>query len=75
MLKAARRGKIINVSDLKYNGVISVNFMQAYGRVETKVHIFLSSTLNGGRVGGTDWVGSWVCLKAGLKFLDKRKLF
>jgi hypothetical protein len=62
--------------------------MKAYGGVEVKIHVFLTSALVGGewsdsrpgrftpgeRAPGTHWRGGWVDLKAGLEAGEKRKI-
>jgi hypothetical protein len=61
--------------------------MKAYGRVDVKIDIFLTSALVGGewstsrpgrfapweRAPGTHWIGGWVDLRAGLDDVEKRK--
>jgi hypothetical protein len=56
--------------------------------VDVYIHIFLTSALVGGewstsrpgcftpgeRAPGTHWIGGWVDLRAGLDYLEKRKL-
>jgi hypothetical protein len=61
--------------------------MKAYGEVDVKVHIFLTSAPVGGewsasrpcrftlgeRAPSTHWIGGWVDLRAGLDYVEKRK--
>jgi hypothetical protein len=61
--------------------------MKAYGGVDVKIHIFLTSALAGGewsasrpgrftsgeRAPGTYWIGGWVDPRAGLDDVEKRK--
>jgi hypothetical protein len=61
--------------------------MKAYGGVDVQIHIFVTSALAGGewsasrpgrstpgeRAPGTDWIGGWVGLKAGLGDVEKIK--
>jgi hypothetical protein len=61
--------------------------MKAYGGVDVKIHIFLTSALVGGewstsrlcrftieeRAPGTHWIGVWVDPRAGLDNTEKKK--
>jgi hypothetical protein len=61
--------------------------MKAYGRVDVEIHIFLNTTLVGGRwsasrrglftpgerTPGTHWIWDWVGPRAGLNDVEKRK--
>jgi hypothetical protein len=56
--------------------------MKAYGGVDVKIHIFLTSALAGGEwlasrhgrlTPSTHWIGGWVDPRAGLDDLEKRK--
>jgi hypothetical protein len=61
--------------------------MKAYGGVDVQIHIFLTAALVGGewsasRPGhftsgegapGNNWIGRWVCPRAGLDDVEKRK--
>jgi hypothetical protein len=63
--------------------------MKAYGGVNVYIHIFLTSALVGGewsascsgrfapgeRAPDPQWIGGWVCPKAGLDDVEKRKFF
>jgi hypothetical protein len=63
--------------------------MKAYGGVDVKIHIFLTSALAGGewlasrpgrftpmeRAAGTHWIGGRVDPRAGLDDVEKRKFF
>jgi hypothetical protein len=63
--------------------------MKAYGGVDAKIHIFLTSALDGGdlsdsrpgrfsageRAPGTHWIGGWVDPRAGLNDVEKRKFW
>jgi hypothetical protein len=56
--------------------------MKAYGGVDFKVHVFLTSALVGERSAslscrftpGTHWIGGWVGPRAGLDDVEKRKI-
>jgi hypothetical protein len=61
--------------------------MKAYGAVDVKIHIFLTSALVGGewsasnpghftpgeRAPGFHWIGGWMGLRTGLDDMEKRK--
>jgi hypothetical protein len=61
--------------------------MKAYGGVDAQIHIFLTSELAEGELSasrpcrfspvekstGTNWIGGWVGLRAGLDNMENRK--
>jgi hypothetical protein len=60
--------------------------MKAYGGVDVKIHVFLTSALGGvvsfrprplypgERAPGTNWIGGWVGPRTGLDDVERRKL-